>query len=193
MPTINGEGQATVFTRDELNKFFKVINSGNKKNKNLWYLLYKFLYYSGERSGCAIQTLWSDINFENNLINFRKETRKGKLARKPLNLHPELRELLLKHKPMDNQGFIFPGITGKTDHIYRITLDKHFKRMLVLCGFENKGFSLHSFRRTFVTRLYQVNKNVKECMAITGHNSVSAFMLYIDLDEDRIIETINSL
>lgn len=199
MAKVNGEGQATVFSRNELDKFFKVV----KNDSRYWYTLFKFLYYSGERSGCAIQTKWDDINLSRNLITFRPETRKGNQSRKPLNIHPELHKILIDAKKFYISEFgaktvteikyVFCGLKNEFNHVSRSCVHDNFKKYLLKCGFENKGFSLHSFRRTFITRLYEANKNVKECMEITGHKNITQFMTYIDTNENSIIETINSL
>lgn len=209
MPTINGKGQATIFTRNELAKFFKV----TKQHDFYWYCLFKFLYYSGERSGCVLQVKWSDINLDTNTISFRSETRKGKSSRKPIPIHPELKQVLIQYKPrhrerlnalltrfnknhsmvdIDLGDFLFLSPT-KFTCLFRTSLDQKFRKLLLECGYENKGFSLHSFRRTFITRLYEINKNLKECMAMTGHKSITGFMLYIDISENSIVESINSL
>ena len=199
MPKINGSGQGSVFSRKELDKFFKVI-----KSENLYfYTLYKFLYFTGERSGCVIQVKWNDIDLTRDIIIFRDETRKGKYHRDPLDIHPELRQVLTDTiKAMrDKFGvadfvkmeYVFYGLRNEGDHISRSHLDNSFKKHLLKCGFENKGFSLHSFRRTFVTRLYEVNKNVKECMTITGHKNVTHFMTYIQVNPENIKEAIYSL
>jgi len=199
MPKINGSGQGSVFTRKELDKFFKVMKSTNL----YWYTLYKFLYYTGERSGCVIQTKWNDIDLTRDIIIFRDETRKGNYHRDPLDIHPELREILtdaiktLRAKfgvaNFAKMEYVFYGLRYEEDHISRSHLDNTFKKHLVLAGFENKGFSLHSFRRTFITRLYETNKNVKECMSITGHKNVTHFMAYIDVNPENIKEAIYSL
>lgn len=210
MPTINGKGQATVFSRNELIKFFKVA----KQHDFYWYCLFKFLYYSGERSGCVLQVKWSDIDTKTNVISFRSETRKGKSSRKPIPIHPELRQILFQYEPRHRErlnilldkanknqeiididlvrDFLFLSPT-KFTYLFRSSLDQKFRKLLLECGYENKGFSLHSFRRTFITRLYEINKNIKECMAITGHTSVGNFMLYVDISENSIVESINSL
>ena len=204
MPTINGKGQATVFTREELTKFFKVV-----KSDRYYLTLFKCLYYSGERSGCVLQLKWSDVDFVNNLINFRPETRKGGIPRNPVPIHLELRDYLTKMKNLwldecdDWQKKT--GLMNKfwadyvffakksAGHTHRCVVDAKFRKLLLECGFENKGFSLHSFRRTFITRIYEENRNVKECMHLTGHKTVQHFMAYVEIDPKNIPEMINSL
>ena len=209
MPTINGKGQATIFSRNELIKFFKVA----KQHDFYWYCLFKFLYYTGERSGCVLQVKWSDIDLDCDVISFRAETRKQKTNRKPIPIHPELKQVLMQYKPnhhekvnallsrmnkrhsiidIDISDILFLSPRNPT-HLFRTSLDEKFRKLLLECGYENKGFSLHSFRRTFITRLYEINKNIKECMAITGHKSMNGFMVYVDITENSIVETINSL
>lgn len=206
MAKINGKGQGSIFTDEQLNKFFKTI----KKENIYWYCLFKFLYYSGERSGCVIQVKWNDIDFDKNIIIFRPETRKNRTPRREVHLHPELREILLEYKKhhkkrvtdllecygeehvKDCIDFVFISPQNPA-YLSRSSCHRKLADFLISSGYGNKGFSLHSFRRTFITKIYKANKNIKECMAITGHASVQSFMMYIDVNEDSITETINSL
>lgn len=206
MPKINGKGQGSIFKDEQLDKLFKSL----KKEGIFWYCFFKFLYYSGERSGCVIQVKWDDINLNENVIIFRPETRKNSTPRRDVHIHQELKEILVEYKKFHSKKVIeyleFYGdeyVSEYKDyvfmsplnpsHISRTGLHQKFKRVLLACGLQNQGFSLHSFRRTFITKIYKVNKNVKECMAITGHASIQSFMRYIDINEDSITETINSL
>lgn len=202
MPTINGQGQATIFTEKQLSKFMDTVKSDDDLKGGNYFTLFNLLYYTGERGGCVIQLKWDDIYLKEKVIKFRSETRKGGSSREAIDIHPILLQVLQNyHKryyappsynPLPNYLFLSsrPGLLSP---ICRNTLDKKFRSLLIMSGLGGKGFSLHSFRRTFITRIYAANRNVKECMAITGHKSVAQFMKYVEANPERIKQTIEAL
>ena len=195
MPKVNGQGQATVFTDQQLKKFMATVQADDQIKGGNYFTLFNLLYYTGERSGCIIQLQWNDIHFNEKVIKFRSDTRKGGSSREAIDIHPILLQVLgneyKKHVGLETD-YLFYAL-HPFQHINRNTLDKKFRFLLEKSGLDGKGFSLHSFRRTFVTRIYAVNKDVKECMAITGHKSVSAFMRYVEVDPQNIKKTIEAL
>ncbi|NJL89703.1 MAG: site-specific integrase [Coleofasciculaceae cyanobacterium SM2_1_6] len=55
------------------------------------------------------------------------------------------------------------------------------------------GYTPHSFRRTFITRLAEKGVNTKELMQLTGHKDVKSLLLYVEVSDKRSREIVDLL
>ncbi|MEX6779841.1 tyrosine-type recombinase/integrase, partial [Limnospira fusiformis] len=72
-------------------------------------------------------------------------------------------------------------------------IDKFHRSAIARLGLESEGYSLHSYRRTFITKLYNKGVNTRTIMAITGHKSMSSLQRYIDADPQKIRDAIDEI
>jgi integrase/recombinase XerD len=119
-------------------------------------------------------------------ITFRARTRKtdtsGHRQTRQVPVHPTLHERLKTDDVPHNQ-WLFPSSRNPTKHVCFKAADLFLRNALECCGYESKGISTHSTRRSFITRLDEKGVGVKVIQAITGHGkleSVSHFPESID-------------
>lgn len=191
-----GYGKGEIFTARDYDKFFKVVENSNHR------LICHILRYTGERIGAVVQLQVSDCYSDPKRaialkqILFRGSTRKkspsggGKTRQVPI--HSVLRQQLENYRPPAD-GWLFPSSRNPERHITADNCDDWFNRYLKKAGLESRGFSLHSFRRTFITELAKAGVPVPTIKKITGHSSLSALQEYIDIDEDSILKALNML
>lgn len=142
--------------------------------------------YVGLRIGEVCALKWSDIDFENKLINITHTLQRvyvdkddtkvvitNPKTKQSLRKIPIARDLLTKLKEMkkyyENDDYI---LTGKSDRFvetigYRYT----YKKVLRECRLQYKNY--HCLRHTFATRCIRVGRDVKSLSEILGHSNIS--------------------
>lgn len=180
-------GQAAIITESDYQKIRKCIKS--KKYK----LLLDIARYTGERWGAIVQLRVADL-FEiggsvRSHITFRACTRKaapnGKRSTRQVPVHPLLEEILNAY-PAAQGEWLFPG---RLDSFKPITLraaDLMFRTALEQAGLAHKGYSTHSTRRTFITRLWEQGVDLHTIQLLTGHCDTKSLVRYIEANPERI-------
>lgn len=185
---IDRYGQSAIISDVDYQKIRKVIRS--KKYK----LLLDIARYTGERWGAIVQLGLNDIWDEKwqvrSFITFRALTRKanskGVRLTRQVPVHPQLYELLEAYRPMDVSGWLFPSRINLSEHIGLRAADSMFRGAVEKAGLENKGYSTHSTRRTFITRLYEKGVDIHTIQLITGHQDLKSLVRYIESDPNRV-------
>ena len=99
---------------------------------------------------------WNDINLGNKYLIVRKSKNKNQII---IPLHDRVMELLDLHLnqrlPLKNNA-LFIGRTG--ERIHHNSLKNLFDRYIKIAGLSGKGYTIHTFRHNFSTRL--LNKDV---------------------------------
>lgn len=154
-----------------------------------WKLFYEILWATGERYGAVRQLKVEDV-FESNKkplshITYRSTTRKrsaGKNAKtRQVWIADGLKTQLMAFD-IPNSVYLFPG-RDSSKPISASACEKQFKHYLKLSGLEHKGHSLHSFRRSFVTRAARLGFGIKVIQTMTGHLDTRSVIPYIENDE----------
>ena len=83
-------------------------------------------------------------------------------------------------------GFLFPSLYRADKHLTRQAMDKAFRRAVKKAGLQNKGFSLYSARRGFITRLNDQGYDIKVIQQLTGHRSINSLLRYIDVTDEQL-------
>jgi len=96
-----------------------------------------------------------------------------------------LKLMLRAYKPPAT-GFLFPSLYRADKHLTRQAMDKAFRRALKKAGLQNKGFSLYSARRGFISRLNEQGLDIKVIQQLTGHRSISSLLRYIDVTDEQL-------
>lgn len=147
-------------------------------------------WYTGERPEAILSM---DVNHVYEDIEHRKPrdtvlyplfNRKDKRTREvPTKL--ELKLIFEAYQP-PKSGFLFPSFYRADKHLSRQSVDKAFRRALKKAGLHNKGFSLYSARRGFITRLNDQGLDIKVIQRLTGHRSLNSLIRYIDVTDDQL-------
>lgn len=156
-------------------------------------LLLDLARFTGERWGALIQLRVEDIFDESgrplDTITFRAQTRKaspdGKRHTRQIPVSSQLRELLEAYRLPLTRGWLFesPMIPGQP--ITLRSADFVFRAAVAQAGLDHKGYSTHSTRRTFITRLYERGVDLHTIQQLTGHHDLKALIRYIEFNPDR--------
>ncbi len=190
----NRSGQAAIISNGDYAKIRGEIKS--KKYK----LLLDIARYTGERWGCIIQLKFGDVYFEkkpkDNII-FRSSTRKaspdGKRHTREVPIHPHLEEILCAYEVGDAPDYIFPGKGWSDQSISLRAADFIFRAAVDRAGLSHKGYSTHSTRRTFITRLWEKGTDLHLVQKITGHQDLKSLIRYVECNPDLIKKAIANL
>jgi integrase/recombinase XerD len=64
---------------------------------------------------------------------------------------------------------------------------------LAVCGIKKKGYSAHSFRHGFATRLVEKNVNIFMVQRLLGHASLDSTRIYVHFEKDGYKKAVESL
>ena len=190
----NRSGQAAIISDRDYAKIRSEIKS--KKYK----LLFDIARYTGERWGCIIQLKFGDVFSEGRVkdnIIFRSSTRKaspdGKRHTREVPIHPHLEEMLGAYTSGNSDDCIFPGPGWSDQPISLRAADFILRAAIDRAGLTHKGYSTHSTRRTFITRLWEKGVDIHLVQKITGHQDLKSLIRYVECNPDLIKQAIANL
>lgn len=189
---VQGHGQGAIITDADYQKIRKVARS--KKYR----LLFDIARYTGERWGALVQLSVGDVYDEDwqprDTITFRANTRKaspsGKRVTRQVPVHPQLLELLEAYRPEDASCWLFPSRIDISTHITLRAADLMFRAAVKAAALSHRGYSTHSTRRTFITRLWEQGVDLHTIQLLTGHSDTKSLVRYIEADPERIKKAI---
>lgn len=158
-----------------------------------WRLLLDLARFTGERWGALVQLRIEDV-FEQSgnpreYITFRARTRKaspdGKRHTRQVPTGSQLKEILEGYQPGSTTGWLFESPMCPGHPVTLRAADFVFRAAVCQAGLEHKGYSTHSTRRTFITRLYERGVDLRTIQHLTGHHDLKALIRYIEFDPDR--------
>ncbi len=192
MPKINGKGKASIWVDEDLAKFLK-LDMIAKYPERL--LLIALLQYTGEKIGTVLQLRIEDCYLENSKprkeILFRKRTPEGKIYFHKVLVSRKLADCLKEFNPPE-RGYLFPSPVSPTQPITYGNCHRWFRVALQKAQLTSAGYSWHSFRRTFTTKLAK-KLPLAELQKLTGHKSLDVLRGYIETDEVAISEALDTL
>jgi integrase/recombinase XerD len=187
---IGGIGQATPlnpFTYQQISNHF--VTDCHK-------LFLAIAWYTGERPEAILSMdvnhIYEDVarRQPRDTVLYPLFNRKDKRTREvPSNW--ALKLMLGAYQPPES-GFLFPSLYKPDKHLSRQAIDKAFRRALKKAGLQNKGFSLYSARRGFITRLNDQGLDIKVIQRLTGHKSIDSLIRYIDVTDDQLKNAISN-
>lgn len=191
------KGKASIIEPWEAQAIYE--NFTTPANKLIW----QICRYTGERIGAVLQLKVENVYF--NLarltplpeITFPAQSRKkspggGASTRQVPIIKPLLLEIK-KFKPTTQSGWLFPSRTNPSKHLSRQMFDKSFREAVKGAGLVHRGISLHSLRRTFITRLHKAGYSLAIIQEVTGHKSINVLREYIEIEPEEIDKAINSV
>lgn len=189
MPKNNRSGKAEILSVADYEKIFRILIA--KHHKLLWLIA----EYSGERWGAIRQLKVSDVYADpvqkilKPAITFRAATRKkspsGMVETRQIPIHPRLAQALEAYEP-PLTGWLFPSPSDSTKPITLKACDLFLRSALVKLHWQNRGISLHSTRRSFITTLHEKGCDIRTIQAITGHKDLKALSGYVEIRGDRL-------
>lgn len=181
---INRHGKAKVLLETEINALGAILPCP-----------YKQIFYTGIYTGARIQELVTlkrldNIGYDGKLkeiITFRKENVKGKIATRQIPTHPKLLEVFQDYYIAEGI-WLFPATTNKFAHVHRDTFAKKLSWACRKLGIV--GASTHSMRRTALTKLYLQGIDLKVLQKISGHVRLDQLSRYLEVPEHLVKEAI---
>jgi integrase/recombinase XerD len=148
--------------------------------------LFSICYYTGCRVSEARQLKAEDVVGET--IVLRKATTKTKRTR-AVPIHPKLKSVL-GDANLPSWGYLFPGRGGQGP-ITRQACDLALRKACDRLGL--RGYSTHSNRRTWATRLDKAGVRLKAIQDLGGWSSMAALQRYLEVSEDEKVDAIAQL
>lgn len=128
-----------------------------------------FLFLTGRRRSEVLQLKWSDIDFERNVIYYRKT----KTDPQKSGLTSDMRDFLLSIKETSTAEHVFPGrVEGKP----LIDPKRTWEAVKRLAGLQ--GVRLHDIRHTVISEV-TANSDLQSAALVAGHKSLQSTMRYV--------------
>lgn len=165
------------------------------------------LLYTGMRRGEILALTVRDIDFENGMIHVDKAVeficnhpnvkvpKTPKSIRKIPILNPLIPYLKILTSGKSKDDLLFPGYDGElytkssVQRLFRAfnrDYNNYINRYREEDDYELVHFTMHQFRHTFCTMLYEADVDVKTAQEILGHNSVTVTLdIYTHLSQQR--------
>lgn len=182
------EGKAAVITDEEMQLLFE---QGFKTSRDR--ALFGLCRYMACRINEACQLRSADVFLANGKvrreITFRSEITKGGYGRKTVKVHDELRRLLEEYGHPGRE-YLFPGRHG-LGHINPRSASNLFKA--IVDELELEHVSTHSFRRTAINRMREAGVRLEVIKTVSGHNSIDALLMYVDVSESEKTAAVSHL
>ncbi|MBE9160363.1 site-specific integrase [Nodosilinea sp. LEGE 06152] len=179
MPKQNRHDQAEIWSADQ---FEQVMGELSPKMRSL----FSICYYTGCRVSEARQLRAEDV--VGNTLVLRKATTKTKRTR-AVPIHPKLKAVLAA-ADLPGRGYLFPGRSGDKP-ITRQACDLALRKACDRLGL--RGYSTHSNRRTWATRLDKAGVRLKAIQDLGGWSSMAALQRYLEVSEEEKVEAIAQL
>ncbi len=154
-------------------------------------LMIHTLYYTGVRRSELLHLDWNDINLEKSILTVRSgKGRKDRI----IPIHPKLAEsldlYLALRLPMENYA-LFLGEQGR--RLSKASFSNLLKMYLTLSGIASKGYTAHSFRHSFASRLVEAGVDIFTVQKLLGHSSLDATKIYISISTQNLASAVQYL
>jgi len=187
----DGRGQASIF---EGNDFQKLIDATVGENhKAIFQLAYWTAARVGEVRRLPTRSVYDPKGKVLPVISFWSEITKNEENRQvPVS---KILKLILERYwvvVFPQNFYLFPGKDPQFA-IQSQSVDHAFRSAIARGGLEGKGYSLHSMRRTAITRMATAGIATSVIRRVSGHKSLSSLQLYIEVNDDQIKGAIATL
>ena len=193
----NRHGQAEILKDIELDRIYKQLQSDSHK------LFFNIARYTGERFGaicqlqvCDVYVCYSGVKDPLKEITFRASTRKaapsGERKTRQAFICDRLNDYLGSYRGGLGCIFLFPSKIKPECPITFSAADKWLRTAVDRAGLEHRGISTHTFRRTFITKLYVEGAlDIYAIQQLIGHSSILTTQRYLGVSKQQIGQAMN--
>lgn len=201
------------YTKDELKEFLNFVQSHENW---MTYTFFRLLAFTGVRKSEALAITWEDVNFFNQTLTIGKtvaiddnnntilQTPKTKNSYRTISLDKETLTTLKKWQQRQREQLLILGFnsskTGqlvfnnqKNKFVHPHSFNVYLKRIYKLMndeGLNIKKITLHGFRHTHCSLLFEAGASIKEVQERLGHSDVKTTMnIYAHVTPEKIKET----
>jgi site-specific recombinase XerD len=154
-------------------------------------LIFYLLFYTGIRRNELLSLYWSDLNLERSTLIIRNG--KGKKDR-IIPLHSNLKGLIDKYfesrLPLTDDALLV-GQFGK--RLSKASFVNIINYYLEASGLADKGYTAHSFRHSFATRLIESGVDIFKVQRLLGHASLDSTRIYINFNSSQMAKAVERL
>jgi integrase/recombinase XerD len=173
-------GQAKILTDSEVSAIFSLFSERDRA-------IFAICLFCGCRISEALSIRAGDI--AGGVITLRKNSTKGKRGSRSLPISPNLETILNNYLRITSPGeFLFPGRFG-TKPLTTAYADLVLRQACLTLGI--KGVSTHSFRRTALTRMHARGVPLRTIQKISGHSSLAALSVYLEVTDENIRDAVS--
>jgi integrase/recombinase XerD len=153
-------------------------------------------WYTGERPEAILSLDVTHVYVDvvkrqpRDTVIYPASIRKDKQTRE-IFTHRALKLMLAAYDPPE-EGFLFPSLYKRNQHLSRQAIDKAFRRAVKKAGLDNQGFGLYSARRGFITHLRDLGYDIKIIQKLSGHRSLSSLVRYIHVTDSQLRNAIDN-
>jgi integrase/recombinase XerD len=173
-------GQAKILTDSEIEAIFSLFSERDRA-------VFAICLYGACRISEALSVRVDDI--AGGVITLRKNSTKGKKGSRSIPISPNLEKILNDYLAIASPGeFLFPGRDG-TKPLTTAYADLTLRQACQKLGI--KGVSTHSFRRTALTRMHARGVPLRTIQRISGHSSLAALSVYLEVTDENVRDAVN--
>ena len=200
------------YTKQELTEFLKVCKVDCKP---VDYTFYHLLAFTGLRTGEAIGLIWSDVDFENKRLDISRtavivnkkqivQDPKTKRSKRVITLDDETLNVLKLWKRQQIKEYFRASVPYKHDLNYIFTNSfggwispsavKERLRRFFCEHHDIKKITLHGFRHTHASLLFEAGVTAKIISDRLGHNNVQTTLdMYTHINDNQRFEVVEQL
>lgn len=167
----------------EISEFLSVITPKNFRNYKKTYCIFYLFLNTGLRCRELTHIKLEDIKLEENKILIHGKGNKERICYLNSNTAKILKDYILSSTL---NVYLFPNSEDKPIHDNNI--EKQFRRILKLSSLENRGYTVHTLRHTFATRLYSKGVDTLVLKELLGHSSITSTKIYTHLNDEKTKE-----
>ena len=154
-------------------EMLEILEKLKYKNRKHYQVIF-FLLATGLRRSELVNLYWKDIDLKKNIIAVRNAKDKDRIDYLPI--YPELREFILEEF-LEREGKIFDYKRG--DSL------RFFDRFLKKENFNH--YSLHTLRKTYISKLVNAGLSVFDVMALARHRKIDTTLKhYTNMELERM-------
>lgn len=173
-------------SHQELKSFFDNCTEHNKQ-------LFSLLYYTGMRTGEAINLRWDDIDTAIHIRSKPNWNTKTRSSVRPIPLSDRANEVLSYfRKRTGGVGYVISGNgrfhTNKYQHALRGTVKRLKKK-----GIQFDGLMSHTFRKTFATHLMEKGVAISTIQRLLGHSDQKTTEIYLGVIPEVATDAVRHL
>lgn len=198
MAEVGKDEDLKFYNKEELQQFFGFCNADAERSSNmLWLTLFRLLAFSGMRKGEALALTWKDLDFVNETVSINKtltrglenrliiQTPKTATSKRAIVLDAITLSMLnnwrkqqakdflkLGFNTMNENQLIFPNT--KNELMIPTKPDQKLDR--IIKKNELKRITIHGFRHTHCSLLFEAGASVKEVQDRLGHSDIQTTM-----------------
>lgn len=173
-------GQAKILTDSEIASIFGELSKRDRA-------IFAICLYGACRISEALSIRSGDTT--NGVITLRKANTKGKKGSRSIPISPNLEKILNEYidSIASPNEYLFPGRFGSkplTTAYADLVLRQACQKLRL------KGISTHSFRRTALTRMHSQGVPLRTIQRISGHSSLAALSVYLEVSDQNLIDAV---